>query len=95
MHSPSRPKSLRALKPPGCNNSPTILSGSFRSLSITVTFLPSLESTVAKEEPRTPDPTMIISGSYWGDNVAFGAVSVRYTSKKFTSFLPFREESQS
>lgn len=94
MYSPSRPKSRRALNPPGCSNSPTILSGSFRSLSITVTFLPSLESTVAKEEPRTPDPTMIISGSYWGDNVVFGTVSVRYTSEKFTSLLPFRKQSQ-
>lgn len=94
MHPPSRPKSRRALNPPGCSNSPTILSGSFRSLSITVTFLPSLESTVAKEEPRTPDPTMMISGSYWSDVVVFGAASVRYTSEKFTSLLPFRKQSQ-
>lgn len=65
MNLPSRPSSLRTKQPPGCRNSPIILSGSFKSLSITVTFLPSLESTAANAEPSTPDPMMITSGSLW------------------------------
>lgn len=38
---PSRPNSINFKYPPGCSSSPTILSGSLKSLSITCTFRPS------------------------------------------------------
>lgn len=60
---PSSPSSLSALYPPGCSSSPTILSGSFRSLSTTVTLLPSRARTAAIAEPKTPAPTITTSGS--------------------------------
>lgn len=86
MNLPSRPRSLRVLKPPGCRNSPSILSGSFKSLSITITFLPSLASTAAKAEPSTPDPTMITSGSFWEDIDVEAAASVKVVSEILVPF---------
>ena len=60
---PSSPSFSKTARPPGCRSSPTILSGSFKSLSMTVTRRPSRASTVAKAEPATPDPMITISGS--------------------------------
>ncbi len=60
---PWSPSLCSALNPPGCSSSPTILSGSERSLSTTVTLRPSLASTAPTADPRIPAPTTTISVS--------------------------------
>lgn len=60
---PARPRAFRHWYPPGWSSSPTILSGSFKSRSMTVTRRPSRPKTAAMAEPRMPDPTIMTSGS--------------------------------
>jgi hypothetical protein len=61
---PLMPSFSSALTPPGCSSSPTILSGSFRLFSSSITLLPCLPNATAAAHPTMPAPTMTISASW-------------------------------
>jgi hypothetical protein len=79
---PLMPSFSSALTPPGCSNSPTILSGSLRLLSNNMTLLPWFPNATAAAHPTMPAPTMTTSAS-WCSNRLFSRASVVYVDSVF------------
>jgi hypothetical protein len=79
---PLMPSFSSALTPPGCSNSPTILSGSFKLFSSKMTLLPWFPKATAAAHPTMPAPTMTTSAS-WCSSRLFSRASVVYVESVF------------